>query len=124
MSITKSYNKYTDTYYAYDTTYIWSEEKQKKIQKKVCIGQYDKAGNIIPNAKRGRPPRETLSSRKEKESTKQSHRIEGTEEINQAITEILSEIYQMKKSLTVLTSKSQELEGRVIALQTQLIRKE
>ena len=124
MSITKSYNKYTDTYYAYDTTYIWSEEKQKKIQKKVCIGHYDEAGNIIPNAKRGRPPRETLSSRKEKESTKQSHRIEGTEEINQAITEILSEIYQIEKSLSVLTSKSQELEGRVIALQTQLIRKE
>lgn len=123
MSITKSYNKYTDTYYAYDTTYVWSEEKQKKIQKKVCIGQYDKAGNIIPNAKRGRPPRETLPNRKEA-NTKQSHRIEGTEEINQAVTEILSELHQIEKSLSVLTSKSRELEGKVITLQTQLIRKE
>ena len=29
MSITKSYNKQTDTYYAYGTTYEWSDEKQK-----------------------------------------------------------------------------------------------
>lgn len=30
MSITKSYNKQLDTYYAYETTYEWSDEKQKK----------------------------------------------------------------------------------------------
>ena len=30
MTITRSYNKHTDTYYAYDTTYVWDEKTQKK----------------------------------------------------------------------------------------------
>lgn len=123
MSITKSYNKHTDTYYAYDTTYIWSEEHQKKIQKKVCIGKYDEAGNIIPNAKRGRPPRKTPASIKEADSTNKSHSIKGAEEINHAVTEILSEIHQMEKSLNDLTSKSRELESKIMILQTRLLPK-
>lgn len=123
MSITRSYNKHTDTYYAYDTTYVWSEEHQKKIQKKVCIGQFDKEGNIIPNAKRGRPSREELSSIKT-DSTNQIQLIDDTEEISHAVTEILSEIHQVEKSLSDLTLKSRELESKVIALQTLLVRKE
>ena len=56
MSITKSYNKHTNTYYAYETTYEWSEEKQKKIQRKRCIGQFDPdTGEVIPNGSVGRP---------------------------------------------------------------------
>ncbi len=56
MSITKSYNKHTGIYYAYDTTYEWDEERQKKIQHKRCIGKYDPVtGEIIPNGKVGRP---------------------------------------------------------------------
>ena len=56
MSITRSYNKHTDTYYAYDTTYVWDEAAQKKIQKKRCIGKFDPETNeIIQNGKRGRP---------------------------------------------------------------------
>ena len=124
MSITKSYNKHTDTYYAYDTTYIWSEELQKKIQKKVCIGHYDEAGNIIPNAKRGRPSRNVPSGIKEVNSTNQAHRLEDMEEINHAVTEILSEIHQIEKSLNELASKSRELERKVIILQTHLARTE
>ena len=123
MSITRSYNKHTDTYYAYETTYVWSEEHQKKIQKKVCIGQFDKEGNIIPNAKRGRPSREELSSIKT-DSTNQIQLIDDTEEISHAVTEILSEIHQVEKSLSDLTLKSRELESKVIALQTLLVRKE
>ena len=123
MSITKSYNKHTDTYYAYDTTYIWSEEHQKKIQKKVCIGKYDEAGNIIPNAKRGRPPRKVPASIKEADSTNKSHSIKDAEEINHAVTEILSEIHRMEKSLNDLTSKSRELESKIMILQTRLFSK-
>lgn len=123
MSITRSYNKHTDTYYAYDTTYVWSEEHQKKIQKKVCIGQFGKEGNIIPNAKRGRPSREELSSIKT-DSANQIQLIDDTEEISHAVTEILSEIHQVEKSLSDLTLKSRELESKVIALQTLLVRKE
>ena len=100
MSITRSYNKHTDTYYAYDTTYVWSEEHQKKIQKKVCIGQFDKEGNIIPNAKRGRPSREELSSIKT-DSTNQIQLIDDTEEISHAVTEILSGILICLPPITV-----------------------
>ena len=48
MSITKSYNKHTNTYYAYDTTYVLDEKTGKRVQKKVCIGQFDpETGEII-----------------------------------------------------------------------------
>lgn len=58
MSITKSYNKHTNTYYAYETTYEWDDARQKKVQRKRCIGQFDPdTGEIIPNGKVGRPSR-------------------------------------------------------------------
>ena len=61
MSITRSYNKHTDTYYAYDTTYEWDEKAQKKVQRKKCIGKYDPlTGEIIPTGKRGRPLKQAL----------------------------------------------------------------
>ena len=61
MSITRSYNKHTDTYYAYDTTYEWDEKAQKKVQRKKCIGKYDPlTGEIIPTGKRGRPLKQVL----------------------------------------------------------------
>ena len=61
MSITRSYNKYTDTYYAYDTSYVWDEKAQKKVQRKKCIGKYDPdTGEVIPTGKRGRPPKQTI----------------------------------------------------------------
>ena len=56
MSISKSYNKKTGVHYAYETTYEWSEELQKKVQHRHCIGQFDPdTGEIIPNKKVGRP---------------------------------------------------------------------
>lgn len=56
MSITKSYNKQTGIYYAYETTYKWSDEKQKKVQHKRCIGQFNpETGEVVPNGKIGRP---------------------------------------------------------------------
>lgn len=56
MSITKSYNKQTGIYYAYETIYEWSDEKQKKVQRKRCIGQFDpETGEVVPNGKVGRP---------------------------------------------------------------------
>lgn len=54
MSITISYNKHNDTHYAYETTYEWDEEKQKKVQRRRCIGHLDKVtGEIVPNVPRG-----------------------------------------------------------------------
>lgn len=56
MAITKSYNKQTGIYYAYETTYEWSDAAQKKVQKKRCIGKIDpQTGEVIPNGKVGRP---------------------------------------------------------------------
>ena len=56
MSISKSYNKKTGVHYAYETTYEWSEELQKKVQRRHCIGQFDpNTGEIVPNKKVGRP---------------------------------------------------------------------
>ena len=56
MSITKSFNKKTNTIYAYETLYVWDEFKQKKVQKRKCIGKIDPlTGKVLPNAKRGRP---------------------------------------------------------------------
>ena len=55
MGITRSLNKHNGIYYAYETTYEWSEAKQKKIQKKRCIGQFVPGTNeIIPNGPRGK----------------------------------------------------------------------
>jgi hypothetical protein len=56
MSISKSYNKKTGVHYAYETTYEWSEELQKKVQRRHCIGQFDPdTGEVVPNKKVGRP---------------------------------------------------------------------
>ena len=56
MSISKSYNKKTGVHYAYETTYEWDEDRQKKVQRRHCIGQFDPdTGEIIPNKKVGRP---------------------------------------------------------------------
>ena len=55
MSVTKSYNKHNNTYYAYDTRYEWDEAQQKRIQIKRCIGKFDPVtGDIIPTGKRGK----------------------------------------------------------------------
>lgn len=54
MAITRSYNRHTNTYYAYETQYVFDEMKQKKVMRRHCIGKFDSDGNIIPNGKRGR----------------------------------------------------------------------
>ena len=54
MSITRSYNKHNNTYYVYDTQYVWSEEKQKKVPKRTCIGKWNPESNqVIPTGSEG-----------------------------------------------------------------------
>ena len=63
MAITRSYNKHTNTYYAHETSYVWDEKTQKKVQKKRCIGKFDpETDEIIPNGKRGRLRRNPIES--------------------------------------------------------------
>ncbi|MBQ8160341.1 MAG: hypothetical protein IJ083_06270 [Clostridia bacterium] len=66
MSITKSYNRKTDTYYVYETTYVWDEEKQKKVQKRRCIGKLDeKTNTIMPTGQRGQPREKAIKPAEE-----------------------------------------------------------
>ncbi len=57
MAITRAFNKHSGVYYAYDVQYVWSEEAQKKVQVRKCIGKFDpETDKIIPNGKRGPKP--------------------------------------------------------------------
>lgn len=52
MSISKSFNKQTNTWYVYETDFVWDEAKQKKVQKRRCVGKIDpETGNVIPTKK-------------------------------------------------------------------------
>ena len=93
MSITRSYNKYTDTYYAYETTYEWDSQAQKKVQRKKCIGKYDPlTGEIIPTGKRGRPL---------KQPTPQSDASVG-EGTNPNLEELLSKAHELSSRLDAI----------------------
>lgn len=115
MSITKSYNKHTDTYYAYETSYVWDDKRQKKVQKKVCVGHFDpQTGEIIPNAKRGRPGIKEIVRRPQPEGC-----AEGGADIGKlrlAVLELSADVHQIRVSANELLSSCQILEERISAL--------
>lgn len=43
MSIPKSFNKHTNTRYAYETTCVFDEALGRKVQMRKCIGKFDPA---------------------------------------------------------------------------------
>lgn len=116
MSITKSYNKKTDTYYAYDTVYVWDESKQKKVPKRKCVGQYDpETWEIIPNSRRGRPSYnskiETVQPQKPRKIADNSgdsgfaekdltQMISTLESIESSISTLNNTVISVKKELT------------------------
>lgn len=54
MYQSRSYNKRMNVWYVYEVEYVWDEFKQKKVQKRRCIGKIDPATDqVIPNGKRG-----------------------------------------------------------------------
>lgn len=99
MSITRSYNKHTGKYYAYETSYVWDETKQKKVQRKQCIGQFDpETGEVIPNGKRGRPrkksdPAPALPQVRTEQLNTVNSLSETMEDIHQKLSSI-EKIYQ------------------------------
>lgn len=124
MSITKSYNKHTDTYYAYDTTYVWDETLQKKVQKKVCVGKFDpETGEIIPNARRGRPPKNNPTAGRKTLSESKSQQCD-IPSIRGELSALNSEIHDIGQSLAGLVAKLQFLEGRVRKMQALLSEKQ
>lgn len=117
MSITKSYNKHTNTYYAYDTNYVWDENLQKKVQKKVCIGKYDPTtGKIIPNAGRGRPSKHPATIAVASASEYPQNEI--SDEVSKEISEIVSEMQDIRNTLDELTIRFRVLEQKMLALQS------
>lgn len=112
MSITKSYNRRTNTTYAYETTYEWDPDQQKRVQRKHCIGQFDpETGEIIPNGKRGRPSGSTLPTREEL-STQQRKEINQAKEIN----ELNSRLGSIEQTLETLTREIHGLKTQATEL--------
>ncbi len=102
MSITRSYNKHTGISYAYETTYVWDEERRKNVQKKKCIGQFDeKTGEVIPNKKRGRPRKEITDSvlNKVEEPTVKPNNSKAIAKTMEVISSRLTEIEKTFHSL-------------------------
>ena len=101
MSITKSYNKQTNTTYAYETTYEWDDVQQKKVQRKRCIGQFDPAtGEIIPNGKRGRPSGSANQIRNENPVTQRE--VKNTA---QDIATLSNQLGSVENTLATLTAE-------------------
>ena len=102
MSITKSYNKQTDTYYAYETTYEWSDEKQKKVQRKRCIGKFDPdTGKVIPNGKGGRPSLSRLPRTSAKSDTPRNELLDISPDDIKKLTARLNKIEEALQALSV-----------------------
>lgn len=115
MSITKSYNKHTNTYYAYDTTYVWDEKSQRKVQKKVCIGQYDpETGEVIPNAKRGRPSKSKSAAVKPQQHVPSGN--SASEKLIHEISDAIAEMDELQVSVRVLDERIRKLKEKMLSL--------
>ena len=106
MTITKSYNKHTNTWYVYDTTYVFAETKNKKVQKRKCIGKYDPVtDSIIETGSRGRPQKvlESLPKSDSKSIGSCSLDIDSAlkriASIQKIIAELQSELTELKDFL-------------------------
>lgn len=115
MSITKSYNKHTDTYYAYDTTYVWDEKSQRKVQKKVCIGKYDpETGEVIPNAKRGRPSKQNNLSHKAQQHIPANS--SDSESLKRELSDAIAEMDELQSSVRDIDERIRRLKERMLSL--------
>jgi hypothetical protein len=106
MSITKSYNKHTNTWYVYDTTYVFDETKNKKVQKRKCIGKYDPVtDSVIDTGSRGRPQKvlESLPVPVSKSVVSSSPDVEAVlkkiASIEKVVAELQSEVTELKDFL-------------------------
>lgn len=115
MSITKSYNKKTNTYYAYETTYEWSDEKQKKVQRKRCIGQFDpETGEVIPNGKVGRP---SLLDRKPDSSEKNAFPNDADPIASSSeVRRLSSKLLKIEESVRALSDEIHDLRVEIDSL--------
>ncbi len=107
MSISKSYNKKTGVHYAYETTHEWSEELQKKVQRRHCIGQFDPdTGEIIPNKKVGRPSI-TAQPKPTKQAVSASASVElaNKKDLSKRLKKVESRLSAISEEITVLNNE-------------------
>ncbi len=105
MSTTVSYNKYTGIYYAYNTEYVWDEAKQKKVQRKRCIGHIDQeTGEVVPNGAPGRP-RKKIPLKSQATPTVQVTPDASSE----YLAELSANVQQLNNALSVLAGNLQNL---------------
>lgn len=116
MGITRSYNKNNGICYAYETTYEWDEEKQRKIQKKRCIGQFVPGTNeIIPNGPRGKKPQggtPIIRQQTSIEHENHANSVQATE-----LESILAELKTFESSLAGLSAATRELANKLANLE-------
>ena len=120
MSITRSYNKHTGTYYAYETTYVWDESQQKKVQKKRCIGQYDpETDEIIPNGKRGRPRKEDTLAKPVSASAPAAD-ADPNETLLSALAELSERLKNIETEYSVMADELHGLNNEISGLMKQI----
>ena len=120
MSITRSYNKHTDTYYAYETTYVWDESQQKNVQKKRCIGKFDpETDEIIPNGRRGRPRKANVPA-KPAVNPELVTSADSDESLISAITELSSRLKTIEKEYSVMAEELHGLNNEISGLVKQI----
>ena len=115
MSITRSYNKHTNTYYAYETTYVWDEKAQKKVQKKRCIGKIDPVTDeVIPNGKRGRPRKPVEVKNKNNSADNEYAKIvSDTKKLSGKLKSFKTSFESLSSEMVQLTSELDNLISRM-----------
>lgn len=120
MSITRSYNKHTDTYYAYETSYVWDEARQKKVQRKQCIGQFDPDTNeVIPNGKRGRPRKEAAFV-PAAEKPVNSEQLNNADSLFETMAGINTKLSSIEKTYKSLEEELRSLGEDIVRLKSQV----
>lgn len=119
MSITKSYNKHTGIYYAYETTYQWDETLKKNVQKKRCIGHFDPiTSEVIQNGKRGRPV-QTKSKILSTDVTTVTHcTLDDTTSIRR--TDCYSDFVELAQMLTKFATSLNAMQSEIVEIENQL----
>ena len=117
MSISKSYNKKTGVHYAYETTYEWSEDLQKKVQRRHCIGQFDPdTGEIVPNKKVGRPGVKAQPKQIKQTATDTTLVTSANKK------QLASRLKRLESKLTALSDEIADLNNEVASIRTDISR--
>ncbi len=131
MTVTRSYNRHNDTYYAYETTYVYDETKKKKVMKRRCIGKFDEEGNIIPNGSRGRrktpfpskmhKSNDSFLQKAEDESSSTTNASDSRKQtIDSAVSETRSLVNEIAADVESAREMMATIQSRLLATETTL----